>query len=34
MDIGKLEHEFEKLGVVLGLAAHRNDNGINAVSLE
>src|SRR4030095_107292 len=34
MDIGKLEHELEKSRVVLGLAAHRNDNGINVVFLE
>src|SRR5260370_6337570 len=34
MDIGKLEHELEKRHVVLGLAAHRNDNGVNVVFLE
>src|SRR5262245_45247855 len=34
MNIGKLEHELEKRGVVLGLAAHGNDNGVNVISLE
>src|SRR4029078_409318 len=34
MDIGKLEYELEKGRVVLGFAAHRNDNCVNVVSLE
>src|SRR3954464_11712885 len=34
MDVGKLEHKLEKIRVVLGLAAHRNDNGVNVVRLE
>ena len=34
VDIGKLEQELEKRRVVLGFAAHRNDNGVNFVFLE
>src|SRR5207342_1047014 len=34
MDIRKLEHEPEKCRVILRLAAHRNDNGVNVVFLE
>src|SRR4029077_13892609 len=34
MDVGELEHQLEKGGVVCRLAAHRNDNRINLVFLE
>src|SRR5712672_4166084 len=34
MDIGEFEHEFQKCGVVLGLAAHRHDNGVDIVFFE